>query len=192
MTDVFGLVLAGGKSSRMGFDKSTLVFHHQPQGEFLFNLLGNYCTKVFTSCRVGQPIASRLNPIFDRFEIESPLNGILSALTSEESTAWLTAPVDMPGIDAETVEYLTALRDRNKMATCFFDSEGVQPEPLFVIWEIASLPSLLDFAKKGGASPREFLKKASIKIIESPFSRLHVNVNSPEDWIRWKAQNSPG
>jgi molybdopterin-guanine dinucleotide biosynthesis protein A len=188
MDRLFGLVLAGGKSSRMGFDKRNLIFHQKPQDVFLLELLEKYCDKVFISCKEGQTTATNQNTIFDCFEINSPLNGILSAFTSHAPASWLTVPVDMPGIDEEIIEYLLNNRDIEKLATCFFDSSGKYPEPLLAIWEKACLPQLLDFSTKGGVSPRDFLKASPIKMLQAPFARLHANINTQDDLALWKKQ----
>jgi len=38
-----GLVLAGGRSSRMGRDKAALDFHGEPQVHWAYRLLGPHC-----------------------------------------------------------------------------------------------------------------------------------------------------
>lgn len=48
------LILAGGRSTRMGTDKSLLTYHHQPQWRYLYELLTPYCSTVFVSCRADQ------------------------------------------------------------------------------------------------------------------------------------------
>lgn len=48
---IYGLVLAGGKSNRMGKDKSRLHYHGQPHALFLYKLLSKFCEKTFLSVR---------------------------------------------------------------------------------------------------------------------------------------------
>ena len=79
-TDVYGLILAGGKSVRMGTDKGLLDYKGKPQREYLFDLLSKLCEHVFTSCRKEQNVPSSLNPITDKFDYTGPINGILSGL----------------------------------------------------------------------------------------------------------------
>ena len=102
---------------------------------------------------------AHLNPLPDQFDFESPLNGILTAFAHDSIAAWLTVPVDMPLIDVEIIAYLLKKRDTNKVATCFFDSDGKNPEPLITIWEPRAYPLLLSFQKSGKISPRDFLKQ---------------------------------
>ena len=47
---IWGLVLAGGESRRMGLDKSAIEYHGKPHRDFLADLLKEYVAKVFISC----------------------------------------------------------------------------------------------------------------------------------------------
>ena len=173
-----GLVLAGGYSSRMGSDKSLMVYHGVPQREFLFRLLKKYCIEVFTSCRKEQQVPSHLNPLYDSVDVPGPLNGILSALKHRDS-AWLVIAVDMPFVDGAAIEVLLRGRDPNKHATCFRNPESKEPEPLLTIWEHASLRPLTKFADGGNVSPRDFLRTQSVKMIDPPDAKILMNVNYP-------------
>ncbi|HEX6225318.1 MAG TPA: molybdenum cofactor guanylyltransferase [Chryseolinea sp.] len=181
-----GLILAGGKSLRMGQDKSLIEYHNVSQREYLFAMLKNFCTSVFTSCKNNQSVPAHLNPLFDQFDFDSPLNGILTAFSHDAIAAWLTVPIDMPLIDVEIIAYLLRKRDSNKVATCFFDSDGRNPEPLITIWEPRSYPLLLRFQQGGKISPRDFLKNADTNIIEIPDRNALANINSPEELQRFK------
>jgi molybdopterin-guanine dinucleotide biosynthesis protein A len=188
---VYALILAGGKSSRMGKDKSLIEYHGMPQREYLFKVLSPLCEKVFLSCRNrDEQIPSHLNPIVDHFSLESPLNGILSAFEHLSHTAWLTVPVDMPLIDAKTISFLIENRDEKKMATCFFDSEEKNPEPLFTLWEPAAFHLLKKFYHEGKISPRDFLKQADVKIIPIPDKRALTNINSEVELEKFFSENS--
>ncbi len=183
---IFGLILAGGKSSRMGFDKGLINYHGKPQREYLFHLLAKHCKQVFTSCKNSDDIPETLNPLRDQFLIDSPLNGILSAFQSNKSTAWLTVPVDMPMVDEVVIAYLIQHRDTSKSATCFFDSDGKNPEPLFTIWEPSIYENLIKFNGAGESSPRDFLIHSDINIISIPDTKYLLNINNEQEWRQFK------
>ena len=180
--DVFGLVLVGGKSSRMGSDKSLLEYHGKPQREYLFELLSKLCSKVFTSCKSGQQIPSHLNPLPDQFEIESPLNGILTALTHNPNVSWFVVAADMPMVTEGVLTYLLKNRKPEKVATCFLDSDRKNPEPLLSLWEPKALPLIQSFYKKGKISPRDFLKESDINLLEPLSDTMNLNINTPEEF----------
>jgi molybdopterin-guanine dinucleotide biosynthesis protein A len=184
-----GLILSGGKSSRMGQDKNLIKYYEVEQREHVFNLLQKFCTTVFTSCKTVSNIPEKFNPIADKFNFESPLNGILTAFFHDANATWITLPVDMPLIDEKIISYLIKKRDTRKIATCFFDSEGKSPEPLVTVWEKTAYPPLLAFYKAGNTSPREFLKLEKVNMIEIPDRKALLNINSLEELEKFRSQS---
>ena len=187
--ELYGLILAGGESKRMGIDKSTINFHGVPQHEYLNQLLKKYCKRVFTSIGKTSQTADFINPIRDVFDLSSPIDGIASAFHSYPNVAWLSVPIDMPTIDGEVIEKLLDGRDTEKVATCYYDSEGYSPEPLLAIWEPVAGAKLMKFIQQGHFSPREFLKMEMANILQPPTSSIHLNINTPEELTRWKTGN---
>jgi molybdopterin-guanine dinucleotide biosynthesis protein MobB len=59
-----GMALIGGKSTRMGQDKSKLVYHDKIQAEHLLDILGQHCEKVYYSGRSDQA----LDPSFSKYD----------------------------------------------------------------------------------------------------------------------------
>src|SRR5690606_28863099 len=131
-----------------------------------------------------------LNPLPDRFEINTPLNGILTAFERDHDVAWLTIPVDMPLIDKDSIDFLLDNRDRSKLATCFCDSDGNDPEPLFCLWEGTAYAALQAFFKSGGISPRRFLQTHPVKLLQPP-SPIHLNINTPEELEAYRKKFGP-
>lgn len=183
ISDLNGLVLAGGKSSRMGKDKSRLVYHGKPQREFLFDLLSGFCLKVYTSCRHEQDIPDVLNPLPDLYNFQSPLNGILSAFDRQADVAWLVVAIDMPNVDEKAIDFLIRNRDASKVATCYYNEETHLPEPLLTIWEPHALSDLRKFSESGKISPRDFLSTHGAHCVKPPDRAILKNVNSPEDLL---------
>jgi molybdenum cofactor guanylyltransferase len=174
-------VLGGGRSSRMGMDKGLIVYHDIPQREHSWTILKTFCDKVYFSCKSAEGVPPELNPLPDAFELESPLNGILTATSHNPSVSWVTLPVDMPLVDIELIELLLQHRNRECYATCFVDSDGINPEPLLAIWEPSAYTPLLDYYNGGGISPRAFLQRSPIQLIHFPTPKLSTNINSPSE-----------
>jgi molybdopterin-guanine dinucleotide biosynthesis protein A len=177
----FGLVLAGGLSTRMGTDKSLLDYRGKPQREYLFELLSGFCTRVFTSCRKGQDVPPALNPIVDSFAYPGPINGILSAFQLYPQNAWLIVAVDMPFVDAEALKLLLNNREGSKLATCFLNTREKFPEPLLTLWEPAAYQPLKRFVESGNISPRVFLETHDINTLLPPTEKILLNINYPKD-----------
>jgi molybdopterin-guanine dinucleotide biosynthesis protein A len=181
-----GLILCGGKSTRMGRDKSLISYHGKPQRDHLADLLKPLCSEVYFSVPKGTKATLTIIP--DHFDFNSPLNGILSAFHFDPQAAWLTVPVDMPNIDTKIIQYLIRHRNMQCDATCFLDSEGENPEPLFTIWEAKSKPVLFDFFNNGNISPRKFLADHDVHML-STSKNILVNINSPEEMAEYFRQS---
>jgi molybdopterin-guanine dinucleotide biosynthesis protein A len=181
-----GLILAGGESSRMGSDKAMLSYFGRPQLEHLHDLLSPYCKKIFTSVKRNSQTSSAINPLVDQFDLNSPLNGILTAFATNPESAWLTLPVDMPYIDSEAIAFLLANRDPTKVATCFYDSDGDKPEPLFAIWEPIACHLLQKYLLENGKSVRGFLMSHEVMLVKARDPKVHININNPDDYDLFK------
>lgn len=169
----------------MGKDKGLIAYHGKPQREYLAELLKKFCSEVFVSCKRTASVPENLHPLYDRFDLDSPLNGILSAFQHDPSVAWLTVPVDMPLVDETVIQYLIAHRDRQTLATCFYDSDGKNPEPLLAVWESAAAIPLQEFHRKGNISPRKFLQENAVNLLIPPVAGLHRNINTPEELAKF-------
>ncbi len=58
---VNGLILAGGKSQRMGQDKGLLTYHGKTQIDYCFEILSEYVDEVFISSRKNQYALKKKN-----------------------------------------------------------------------------------------------------------------------------------
>ena len=177
-----GLILTGGRSTRMGQDKSRLIYHDKPQREHLTDLLQPYCRAVFWSVnaeQTGQLAGSNQSFVVDAFAVPGPLNGILSAFQYDSTAAWLVVACDMPLLTSRSLDALVAGRDPAKLATVFYDSTGQLPEPLLGIYEPAFGPILHRAMLNGQMSPRQILLNNPIHQLTAPDSRELTNVNDP-------------
>ena len=184
-TRIYGLILSGGKSSRMGVDKGTIRYQERPQREHLFDLLSAVCERVYTSCKPEQNIDPVLNPLPDNFDTDGPMNGILSAFNFYSGSAWLIVAIDLPNVSLQVLKYIISQRQTQKMATCFFDTKANAPEPLLTIWEPAAYPLLLKNVKEGKISPRYFLQTSDVKIIRDADQSIFLNINYPHERDTW-------
>jgi molybdenum cofactor guanylyltransferase len=162
----------------MGRDKSGIVVHGKPQREYLLDELNAVCKRSFISSKHDAP-----GVIVDSFNIDSPLNGIISAFHYAPGVAWLAVAVDMPYVDRKVLSMLIDARNPGKLATCFYNKETNLPEPLLTIWEPASLEPLRKFAEAGRISPRDFLSQHSVHLLEPPDPKVFYNMNTPGDIV---------
>lgn len=181
---VYGLVLAGGKSQRMGRDKGLINWHGKPQRYYQADIMSNLVEKAFISCRADQEKAINDDgymPLVDCASAKSQFGAILSALKTHPNVAWLVLACDIVHADADALKRLIDNRDKNKYATAYQDKDGL-PEPLIAIWEPKSLNLLEKELASGITCPRKALIKNidKIKLIK-PEKPEHIkNVNTPD------------
>ncbi|WP_435353157.1 NTP transferase domain-containing protein [Emticicia sp. SJ17W-69] len=180
------LILIGGKSSRMGTDKSMLDYHGKPQREYLFDLAQQFCSEVYFSCREEQKFSEET--IIDSYPELGPMNGILSAFMYNKNVAWLVVACDMPLINEESFEILINNRNPDKVATTFFNNENNAPDPLFTIYEPKAADLLIAYVKLGNKSPKLFLQNADIQLIQLENIDFLKNINTKEEFDKLKRQ----
>jgi molybdenum cofactor guanylyltransferase len=170
---LYGLVLAGGRSSRMGVDKGLIDYHGLPQREWLRDLLATRCARAFLSLNDAQaealPDGACASVIVDdpRFET-SPLGALLSASAAHPGAAWLLVSCDLAYFDAACLDALLSARDAGQSGTAYVIEDLGQPEPLATIYEAPFVASLQAEYAAGERSIRRALHRAGWQRVEAP------------------------
>jgi molybdopterin-guanine dinucleotide biosynthesis protein A len=166
---LFGLVLAGGASTRMRTDKAALQYHGQPQLRWAFELTMKVCTASFVSVRPDQrddPTRAGFPQIVDRQPGIGPIAGISAALLEHPKAAWLVLACDLPFLTEGTLQHLSARRDPHKIATAYRSSHDGLPEPLCAIWEPAAREPVLAYIATGKQCPRKLLINSDTALLD--------------------------
>lgn len=173
------LILAGGKSSRMGEDKSQIVYHGQSQQAYLVEMCQNLGMKTYLSkAHDFEGTTKNSVPIIkDRLVEMGPFGAILSAMMHDPDAAWLVLACDLPMLDEATLKELIATRNPSKYATAFRGISKPFPEPLITIYEPKAYPRMLQFLSLGYACPRKVLINSDIEemLLEDETPILNAN-----------------
>jgi molybdopterin-guanine dinucleotide biosynthesis protein MobB len=180
---VSGLLLVGGRSVRMGRDKSQLQLHGCSQLEHSFELLSGVCEEVFVSGRHDQ--ACERPFIADRLLDMGPVGGLLSAMEAQPERAWLAMAVDMPWMKVDVLRLLVDQRRPFATATAFRSPQSDLPEPLCAIYEPKAKAALYQFLGLGYRSPSKVLLHSNSHLIDCPFPQALGNANTPADVEAW-------
>ncbi len=175
-----GLVLAGGKSVRMGTDKGTLNFHGKNQRDVAIDLLEKNHLKTFLSVRDEQEIEIA-HKITDKFFGLGPFGAICSAFQENPNVAWLVIATDLPFVNDEVIQLLLKHRNPSKAATAIKGKNKQFLEPLITIWEPKSYTTLLNYLAQGYSCPRKVLINSDVEVIEID-DNLIRNINTPEEF----------
>jgi molybdopterin-guanine dinucleotide biosynthesis protein A len=191
---VYGLILAGGASTRMRTDKAALRYQGKTQLERAFDLAGRHVLEVFVSVRSSQitePTRAAHPLIVDSVEGEGPIVGIRSALAAYPKAAWLVLACDLPFLSDAVLEQLLAERDPTALATAFRSAHDGLPEPLCAVWEPAAGAALAAYQRGGGHCPRKFLIGHAAPLLEPRDPRALDNINTPEEYAQAEDALSP-
>jgi molybdenum cofactor guanylyltransferase len=179
---LFGLVLAGGRSTRMGRDKGQIAYHGVPQREWLQVLLGAVCAHAFISINADQRagLPAHLPVVIDdpRYET-SPLGALLSAVAAHPGAAWLLVSCDLAYFDANCLNILLRAREHTAAGTAFRIAELGQPEPLATLYEASFVATLPAAYAAGERSLRRALHRAGALLIAAE-GRCCASVDTPE------------
>ncbi len=184
-TPLYGLVLAGGRSSRMQQDKAALAYHGRTQLEWAMELVAPFVERVFVSVRPDQtqdPVRAKFAQIVDAQDNIGPIAGIMAAQAAHPHAAWLVLACDLPFLDAATLKHLIWARQADRPATAYRSSHDGLPEPLCAIYEPASREAIAAHVAAGKSCPRKFLIRSEAHLIEEPDPRALDNVNTPEEY----------
>lgn len=179
-----GLVLAGGKSQRMGTDKGLLDYFGKSQRLYSVEMLEKLNLRTFLSVRKEQNLQQK-NIIEDKFIGLGPFGAICSAFQHDPNTAWLALATDLPFADENLIRQLMRERDPSKIATAIKGKNKRFPEPLITIWEPKAYPIMLQYLAQGISCPRKVLINTEVKLVEVD-DEFIINVNTPEEFAAVK------
>jgi molybdopterin-guanine dinucleotide biosynthesis protein A len=185
-TLLFGLVLAGGHSSRMGRDKGLLDYRGIPHQFYLESVLKKFCARVLLSVKASQTLLepTQHEYIIDNpaYENTGPIGAVLNAHESFPDKALFVISCDLPYFNKTCAKNVMDERDPSRAATAFFNTEAEQPEPLVTIYENIFLRGLGDAFRNGENSLRRMLKKSDVKLIQQNNPRCFQSADTPEDF----------
>lgn len=177
------LVLAGGKSTRMGTDKGEISYRNgQTEAQRTVALCQSFGLETFLSVADADsaPGTSAQGIIADRFVGLGPLGAICSAFLTDPNAAWLVLACDLPLLEADTLRKLLDARAPNRIATAVRAAENPFPEPLVALYEPRAYPRLLEFLSLGYACPRKMLINSDVAHFVLDDATPLMNANTPE------------
>ncbi len=184
---VYGLVLAGGQSKRMGHDKALIRVKGETQLSRAVRLSEAFVDRVFVSTRADQQDESergKFEQIVDRYEDIGPIAGILSALEEHSGVGWLVLACDLPNIDEATIRFLLDNKSGDQPFSAFKSSSDGLPEPLCAFYAAGSEAIIKAFIDDGVVCPRKMLIRSDTCLLDQPNPAALDNINTPEDLAR--------
>jgi molybdopterin-guanine dinucleotide biosynthesis protein A len=174
-----GVVLCGGRSARMGREKSQLP---HPRGgtflQFAIDRLTPLCSAVVVSGRLADRCG--VPQIEDPVPHCGPAGGIAATLAhaaQNSLAACLVTPVDLPDL---TTADLLRLKDAWEETACLTIAWSDRWEPLVGIYPVSFADEIDALAKSCDRSLSRWLATQTVQAVPLSIASLR-NVNTPED-----------
>ena len=185
-TPLYGAVLIGGKSSRMGKPKHLIRDRRGKSWlEILVEKIEPFVDELVVSGLGEMPelLEKRIARIDDLPGLQGPLAGIGALLNTHPYTSWLVTACDMPQINEQSLVWLLGQRRRNCAAVLPRNPESGRSEPLLAYYDYRCGPLLEDLIRSGSRKIRELAGEDMVLQPEIPVDLLGCwqNVNYPEE-----------
>jgi molybdopterin-guanine dinucleotide biosynthesis protein A len=182
------IIFAGGKSSRMGEDKSLMPFRNYPTlSEFQYHKLQQYFDDVYLSAKTDKfTFPSKV--LTDKYKESSPLVGLISVLEQLDCEAIFILSVDAPLVDENVIKKLweAYIEEKNKKDSKIHAILAKSPsglQPLCGIYKKSILNSANINMKKNKHSLKSLLNVCSTRSVLFTQDTAFTNVNTQDDYL---------
>ncbi|MEA3317930.1 MAG: molybdenum cofactor guanylyltransferase [Bacteroidota bacterium] len=184
--NITGIVLAGGKSSRMGKNKALIKFKGKTIIEDIVDKLVPVSKEIIISASDDSYNFLDLQTVRDEIPECGPLGGMYSCMKFAKENAFLVVSCDLPFISNALLEYMIS-QINNYDAIIPIDSNG-RYQPLCACYNKSCLADIQISMQRGEYKIMKAIENLNIKFIpinaNSPFysEKMFYNVNYPSDF----------
>jgi molybdopterin-guanine dinucleotide biosynthesis protein A len=184
--DINAIILAGGKSSRMGRDKALISIQAVPMLQRVYQVATSCADTVYVVTpwqeRYQHLLPRNCNFIRETILGQGPLMGFCQALKQVQSDWVLLLACDLPKLQIEIIQewkLLLNMVDDQAIAALVYSDTGW--EPLCGFYHRRCLPKLIEFINQGGRSFQEWLSLHPVYTLPLAEPQMLFNCNTPED-----------
>ncbi len=182
-------VLAGGKSSRLGFDKSLVPFGGRPLIARVVETLKGVTDDCIVVTNTPEKFDGVINGVRfapDAYPLKAALVGVYSALLAARHEHVLIAACDMPFLNIRLLNYLVALSPGYDVVVPRL-AKGV--EALHAVYSVQCVQPMERLLRQEKVMIVNFFPEVRVRYVDTP--ELHrfdpdelsfVNINTPDDW----------
>lgn len=186
ISDITGVILAGGQAKRMGGqDKGLLDVNGRAMIEIIIERLSPQVNSLIINANRNVEQYKKFNhPVIsddDSMGFHGPLAGMLSALKTSTTQYILSAPCDSPFIPQDlSIRLLSALIDADADICVVHDGKRMQP--VFAIIKTDLRDSLQNFLNNGDRKIDLWYKQHHTVLVDfSDCDDIPLNINTPDE-----------
>lgn len=183
------VILAGGKSSRMGMDKAMIELNGvRFLDKLVFELSGFDEVLVSVDNEKMHP-EIEYPMVSDIVSDCGPMGGLYAALRKCRSDALVTVPCDVPLFSKAIADELCAYLEQDADAVITVTDDG-RKHPLCGVYKKSCLPILKQCIEEGNYRMRDALEKLNVKIFQAEERSWRLkNINTQEELAKLKNRN---
>lgn len=177
------IILAGGKSSRMGQDKGLLLLHNKPMIVHLLDTVRKLTDDVIIISNNSDYLKFELPVYEDLIKDAGPLAGIYTGLTHSKHNKNIVLSCDVPFV---SIELLNHLIESSKNYDVVIPTNNNKTHQVIGIYDKTCIPLFKEELEINQRKIKEALKKVRLNVVDAnQFSpKDFVNINTPEDLRR--------
>lgn len=182
-----GIILSGGKSSRIGQEKGASILNGKPLIEYPVSVLSQICEHIIISANTGDYDYLGNPVITDEVTGVGPIGGIYSCLKASNTDDNIILSCDMPLIPSILLQYIFSEKVGYDAVVPIFNKF---PEPLCAYYNKSIVNELAKSIQDQNYKLQEFFKRINVKFLKIDSSlhfyndNLFTNINSQEDLIK--------
>ncbi len=179
---ITGIILAGGKSSRMGIEKGLIRHRNKYLIEYSIDVLLKVCNQILISANDNSYNFLGYRVIPDEIPDCGPMGGIYSCLKKSKTSFNLVISCDTPMINQGLLEHIILNIGDHDIVVPTERNEHY--EPLCAFYHQRNIPTLEKFIRNGNFKLRDVFKIVNFKslLITRTLSfykpNLFININS--------------
>lgn len=193
MEGLTGILVCGGKSTRMGTDKRFLKVDNQPLIYRTLQVLDKRCTEVLISCNDAKLDFLTYNIIPDQFANMGPMGGIYTCLKSSSNNLNFVVACDMPMVSGNLLEKMLKIVDKQQAVIPLLNN---RPQPLYGLYNKSITPAIKHSIDKNNFSLQSLLKQMDTYYVEADQNDALelMNINTYSEYIAYEqmARNHNG
>lgn len=181
---VTGIILAGGKSLRMGTDKAMLQINENSFLKHCHNVLSEMCDEIIISSANEKHELPNTKRVSDIYSDKGPLGGLHAGLSASKTDLNLCLSVDTPFV---TVAFLQWMLNQQKADKSFFIKEAGRFHPLIGVYHKNAIDSIETALKNNQLRTSELIQNIPhdwqhAEIYDNYHFGILANINTQEEY----------
>ena len=191
---ISGIVLAGGRSTRMGQDKASLPFGDETMLGRLIRIAGSVAEDVLVVARPDQSVPAGVRVVFDPVADLGPLAGIAAGLSASASELNIIVACDMPLVRPEVLRRLVERRGDADICLAVVDGRA---SPLCAVYRTTVASAAQTLLASGERRVMALLDRVQTKRVDAaafrdidPQLESFISCDTPETYAALLARRA--